>query len=313
VKYHGRSADLAASLGIPSYFVSEPRGSAPLRYVRQWVKTRRLLREKQPNTVIVMQPPIIALLAVTAFAPRSRMVIGDLHSGVFLNPKWRWAARWTFRLLRGSNAAIVTNEILAERSRSAGVRTIVSHDLITESTGASASPPQGFDRPADSALFALVPVAYANDEPIDALLDAAANRPEVRWVLTGRAPQDVRQRASANVTFTGYVSDAEYRWLVEHCAVMLALTTRDHTMQRVGYEAMSGAKALVVSGTQVLRDFFGDAAIYTAPTSVDITMAVDAALERREDLQGLMARRRAEQIERQTTALEQIRALLRAE
>ncbi len=67
--------------------------------------------------------------------------------------------------------------------------------------------------------------------------------------------------------FTGYLTNSDYDAELANCDVVMALTTRDHTMQRAGYEAIAAAKPQVTADFKVLRDFHADAAIYVDPHS----------------------------------------------
>lgn len=308
VRFHRRSQGIADALGIDSYYVHSASGGVLRRYGAQTRDTARILRAARPATVILMQPPVIALVVVrllTLFT--MTRVIGDLHSGVFLDPKWRWATGLTLRLLRGRHGAIVTNEPLARIARKRSVRTMVLHDLVQVSPTNADTPSQpAVAQDDDGRPLVLVPLAYANDEPIEEILSAAREVDDVTWILTGKAPASVRDGASQNVRFSGYVTNEEYDWLLRHSTVAVALTTRNFTMQCVGYEAMSAAKPLVTSNTESLRHFFGPSAVYADPTGQAIASAVKEAVSRRADLEHLIAGQRDRQILEQKKALEKL-------
>ena len=307
VRFHRRSQGIADALGIDSHYIYSATGGALRRYASQTRDTARILRQTRPATVILMQPPVSALLVLRVLTLfRKTRIIGDLHSGAFLDPKWRWATGLTLWLLRGRHGAIVTNEPLARIARERSVRTLVLHDLVhPTSANSEASGVVGneADRP-----VVLVPLAYANDEPVKEILAAARQVDNATWVLTGKAPNSVRDQAPPNVRFSGYVTNEEYDSLLHHAAVAVALTTRDYTMQCVGYEAMSAAKPLVTSNTESLREFFGRSAVYAEPTAAAISSAVQEALRRRTELEDLMTDSRNRQVTEQTKALEELGA-----
>lgn len=309
VRYHSRSKGVADSLGIESHFVRSD-GSVLLRYWKQFVETRRLVRTRCPSIVVVMQPPIFALLSVWITLPRGSMIVGDLHSGAFLNKRWKWALPMTLRLLRRRGAAIVTNRELATACVAAGVRTFVLHDTVTVGFSGNAAvhdAPQSLVD-VDLSSSVLVPVTYANDEPIDAILTAAASAPELIWLLTGRAPESVVRKAPMNVLFTGYVTDGEYAWLMNNTTVTLALTDRPFTMQCAGYESMSAGKPLVTSRTETLVDYFGSAAVYTELQASTIADSVRHAVTQADSLSGRMRDQRVFRMREQDAALEGLRS-----
>lgn len=311
IRYHGRSASIAEQVGIPVFFV-HAEGGLILRYARQASTTARLLREHRPRVVVLMQPPVVALIVVKILSiGRKVRVIGDLHSGVFVDRRWQWATNLTLALLRGQRSgAIVTNRPLAIRAERASVRVLVAHDPIIESKPKEEySAFLGDDiRKLSNREFLLVPLAYANDEPVLEIIEAARTMPDTHWVFTGRAPASILSTAPSNIQFTGYVSLEEYSWLVESSTVMVALTTRDLTMQRVGYEAMSAGRALVTSARPALMEFFEQAAVYSGTTVKEIAKAVREALDTHEHLESVMKSRREYQIENQERAISDLRA-----
>ncbi|WP_368498776.1 hypothetical protein [Herbiconiux sp. A18JL235] len=309
IRHHGRSADLAAALDIPAIFVDGGSGNVLRRYLRQWNDTRQAVRSGRPSHVIVMQPPLPALLAVLSVREgrRSRL-IGDLHTGALENPKWRWASGIVLRILRRRGFAVVTNEELADRVSVRGTEALVMHDLLP-------SLPDTLDDTLDdpklaelrAKTFILVPVTYANDEPIDALLEAASSGRDVTWVLTGRAPTGVSSSAPPNVYFTGYVSNADFLRLLSWCSAVAALTTREFTMQRAGYEALGAGKALITSNTNTLLRYFEDAAVFTDNSARSIADAGRRALDESRALALKMTRLREAKIASESMALQSLR------
>lgn len=125
--------------------------------------------------------------------------------------------------------------------------------------------------------YVLAPLAYAHDEPIGELLRAAEMTPDLTWVFTGHAPKSVRQSASSNVVFSGFVSNHDYVRLMSQAEVVLAITTNEDTMQRAGYEATSFARPLVTSDTRVLRDYYEGFAEICPPQAEALVEAVKRA------------------------------------
>ncbi|MCZ4076992.1 glycosyltransferase [Rhodococcus sp. H36-A4] len=281
VKHHGRSQDLALALGMLPVFIEGGAGPLPIRYAIQSIKTIRMVLEKRPPVMAIMLPPLPLLIVVKLFF-RGRLIV-DLHSGVFLDPKWKWALIPTLRLIGRKAIAIVTNSALQSVCQTHDVKAIVLHDLISSPTGSSI---KTRDRTFPS--FILTPLSYANDEPVDEILGAAALDPSLNWVLTGKAPEVVKMKATDNVTFSGYVTDSGYADLLQDCAIVVALTDRPHTMQRGGYEAMIYGKPLVTSEFPELQRFFGDAAMYVPTTATGILGGVRAATTSAEETSKLM-------------------------
>lgn len=297
---NGRTRDLASELGLEAVHIySSGRFGLPGRYVRQARETRRVLRERAPKRVALMLPPAPALLALLGRLRPGAGLVVDAHTGFFLDPKWRWAAGWSLRLVRRMGAtAIVTNDHLRDLCSAAGVRAIVLQDPILEHA------------PAASAGHVLCPLSYANDEPVDEILEAARSTPEIDWVLTGRAPEAVRERAPANVRFSGFVDDAEYARLLTTAGAVAALTTRPHTMQRAGYEAFHEAVPQLTSDFPELRGFYEDSARYADPDPASIASELRALLRERERFVERTLEVRALRAAEQRAALDEVRTAL---
>lgn len=301
-RQNGRTADLAARLGLEARFVFLPsRLGLPGRYARQLRATRRMLRAERPAALALMLPPAVALLALLGCRSRRPARLAyDLHTGFFLDPKWAWALAPALRLMRSlGGTAIVTGEPLRRRCEAAGVPALVLHDAL------SAAAPAG--RP-DGSL--LCPLSYANDEPVEEILAAAALTPGIEWRLTGRAPAAVRAAAPANVTFTGFVGDAEYAALLDGCLGVVALTTRAHTMQRAGYEALCAGVPQITSDFAELREFYADSALFVRPGAAAIAAAAEELRGRRGELVAALGRVRSLRIGEQDAAIGAVAAAL---
>lgn len=315
IGYHGRSDDLAAQLPARDVYITGGEGNRLIRYVKQWRETVRLMKRERPRVIFVMQPPVLSLWAVRASAPKRSLIIGDLHTGAFTDRKWSWAANGVLNSLRRrQGAAVVTNESLARRCRALGTTTFVLDDAVPRRVG---SAPSRVDAAGLASLkadgFVLVPLAYASDEPIDEIIAAATEDSDRVWVLTGKAPAAVRAQASANVRFSGFVSNDDYNWLAANAGAILACTDEEDTMQRAGYEAVSWERPLVTSKMTVLTEYFGDAAEFADPTATSILAAMKRAFAQREQLieriAALGKRRREEHLD----ALQRLRDYVRDE
>lgn len=303
VKFHGRSAGIAGALEIPAIFISGGEGNLLGRYWRQWRETRRFLRRTpQLRKIVVMLPPLPALLSVSLGT--TLRIAGDMHTGVFSDPKWKWALPLTMRILRKRGVGVVTNSDLANVFSSGGAAAIILHDQLTDDY---VDDGHAFESEILRALgnpdWILVPLAYAYDEPLGELIEAARRTPGLCWVLTGNAPRAFRESAPANVVFPGYISDADYRRAVVRAAAIAALTTKENTMQRAGYEAMSASQALVTTPMVVLKDFFGQAALFTEPSAEGIAAAALQVVAEQGEWRGRMSAQRQIRLAEQSASI----------
>lgn len=263
IRFHQRSEDLAAALGAEAVYVAHGqlrlKWSTPVRYVRQLVDTHRFLRRRRPPAVFVMAPPLLPTIWARLVHGRRARIVVDAHSKA-VRRVGSEQVRWSFRLLaRLADVVIVTNEPLAHQAETAGATAVVCHDPIRPLVPVPNGPlPKGVGAERPVVLF---PASWSDDEPLDAVVAAARLVSQARWVITGQ-PNRKLDGAPPNVVCTEFVSNDEYVRLVVRSAVILALTTREETMQRAGYDALRFARPLVASGTYVLRNYFGDAARY---------------------------------------------------
>lgn len=279
MRYHGRSNDLAAALGGEAVFISVgrlgQRFAVLWRYPAQAWITWRVLRRRRPAALVVMAPPLPLLLIALCWRLRhGTPVVADAHTGAVVSPR-SGAARRRFRLVaRRGDGVVVTRPALA--SMLAGCRTLTLDDPPVVAPAPTADVARS-DRPR-----VVYPCSWYDDEPIDDVLAAATALPDVEFVLTGRPHPHLR--VPANVTLTGYVDTVTYWSLLRSADLVLALTTREHTMQRAGYEALAVGAPLVVSATAALTEWFGPAAVATDAGAAALATAISRALDRREEL-----------------------------
>ncbi|MGD9857163.1 MAG: glycosyltransferase [Planctomycetaceae bacterium] len=77
----------------------------------------------------------------------------------------------------------------------------------------------------------------------------------------------IRARKPDNVRFTGFLSAGEYVGQLQASDAVMALTTRDHTMQRGAYEAVYLGKPVVTSDFEVLRASFPKGTVHVRASS----------------------------------------------
>ena len=277
VPYHGRSAGLAHVLGgraewMPWARAGGPKARTVLGWLRSGARTLRLvLGVRRGTVVVVMCPPVFALVAALLAAGLSgARIVADLHSGALNDPTWKWSHGLLRLCLRRCSHVIVTNEQVLDGFPAGDRPVLVLHDPPLPQPGGGAPP----DLPAGPVI--VFPASGAADEPMDDVVGAAGLlRGEATVVITGRQPA---LAGSTDVVLPGFVDDAAYAALLRRADVVLALTTREATMQRAGYEALELGRPMVCSDTAVLRQAFGDAAVLTGPGAERLAAAIRTAL-----------------------------------
>jgi glycosyltransferase involved in cell wall biosynthesis len=266
-----RSAALARELGIDdARFITAGGGkglvSAIGRYPRQMASTVRALLGRRPRGVLVQHPPSPVVWAVAVYAAVSgaRFVI-DAHSDAFQRARWLRPLWLTRFLVRRAEAVLVTDPFWAQTVTGWGGRAIVNPDVPTTFEADAAYPV------ADGFSVAVVNT-WAADEPIEAIVDAARELPEVTFHVTGRADARVAALGELprNVRFTDFLPEPAYYALLASASAVMCLTTRDHTMQRGACEALSLGRPIITSDWPLLRDYFARGTVHVgaAPASI---------------------------------------------
>lgn len=297
IPYHGRSAGLALALGARAEWMPWARsGGARAATVRGWLRSglrtlRLVLAVRRGTLVVVMCPPVFALVAAVLAARLSgARIAADLHSGALNDRKWAWSHGVLGACLRHCSHVLVTNRSILDGAATAGRPVLVVHDPPVPLAEGGTAPPLP-DGP-----IVVFPASGADDEPLDQVVAAAGLlRGEATIVITGRQPE---LRGAPDVVLPGFVDDRAYAALLRRADVVLALTTREATMQRAGYEAVELGRPLVCSDTAVLRETFSGAAVLAGPGAEPLAAAVRTALR---------------DADRLRTAMQQVRATMHAQ
>lgn len=285
---HQRTAALAAALGVEPQFMPwarHGRGGRALvaGWVRSAVRTVGLVRSAAPDAVVVVQaPPVFAPLVAVAARRRGQRVVVDAHSGAFNDDRWAWSHGLQRRVLAHCDLLVVTNEALvAGEALPAGLRVAVAHDVLARRV-----PERSGDVVDLRTRTVVFPASGMPDEPLDAVRGAAARLAGEGFevVVTGRQQVLV---AGPGLRPSGWLEQDDYEELLRSAACVLALTTRENTMQRAAYEALERDIPVVCSDTRALREAFGDSAEYAPPTAVGIADAVLRADARRAEMLAL--------------------------
>ena len=277
------------------------------RYAASALETWRALRRRRPAVVFSANMPVFLPLTAWAYASLARVpLVLDCHSGAFNHPHWRWARSLNRFLAKQAALNVTTNDhhrALVERW---GGRALIMSDVpLAPRLG---DPSRELRRPAIAAVC-----SYAFDEPVEAIVAAAARCPEVSFYLTGD-PAKRRRRVPGelppNVIATGFLPDAEYYALLAAADGVLVLTTRDHTMQRGAYEALYLGTPIVTSDWPLLREVFREAALYVDNSAADIARAIAALAREPACWRAHAAARGAERRQVYALALEELNARL---
>jgi glycosyltransferase involved in cell wall biosynthesis len=231
------------------------------KYLGQAIRTARILHRERPDAVFVMTPPLFAALPAFWYARRHKAsVVLDAHSAAFMHRRWRYFQRLQFALCRRAAATLVHNDHIANLVRSRGAQAIIVRDVPIAYRRI-----ETFPRP--EAFTVAVVCSFNYDEPVEAILGAAARLPDVRFFITGNPrhlQHELKARLPSNAVLTGFLSAEAYGGLLQGADAVMTLTTRDHTMLRGAYEAIYQGTPVLVSDWPVLRDAFDEGSVHVA-------------------------------------------------
>jgi glycosyltransferase involved in cell wall biosynthesis len=262
-------------LGIAS------RPLVPFRYAISAVRTAAYLVRRRPTALLVTHPPVFPGLIGLAYSRWTKTpIVLDSHPNAFgeksnrigrlLLPLHRWLAQHV-------DLVIVGVDVLCHRVEEWGGQALVVH----EAPPIGELPPRSRSTGRPNVLWIGI---FAADEPVSALMDAAALSPDIDFVVTGdlrKLPLDPR-RAPRNVHFSGYLRGALYRQALADADAVLALTDDRTSALRAASEATYARKPLVVSDLPHLAELFPHA-IRVPNDGPGIAAGVAEALERSDD------------------------------
>jgi glycosyltransferase involved in cell wall biosynthesis len=214
------------------------------------------LARLRPRAVIVTNPPVFPGLAVAAYSAVSRRpFVLDSHPGSFgvkgnvVAQRLLEVTKW---LARRASAVMVTVDDYVERVEGWGGRGLVVHEAPPLWQVPAAAPAGGRPR----VLYVGV---FGGDEPVEAIVDAAALLPDVDVAVTGdlaRCPAGLRERATPNVHFVGYLGPEAYAAEFAGAHAVVTLTTEPTSIMRSAYETVYARRPLVTSDWPALRAVF---------------------------------------------------------
>jgi glycosyltransferase involved in cell wall biosynthesis len=264
---------------------------APIKYILQAARTWQVLWGERPRAVHVQTPPFLCGLVVYLYGRLTGApYVFEYHSAAF-DRVWDWARPIQGFLARHAATNIVTNQHWADVVGEWGAESLVMFDPFLEL-------PPGEPYPVEPGFNVGFVSTFASDEPVSEVLEAAKELPEVHFYITGdtrKKPASFFEAAPPNVTFTGFLEpNGRYLGLLRAVDAVLVLTTRDHTLQLGGCEAVAVGKPLITSDYPYLRQVFRGGAIFTPNTAEGIRDAVAEARARHTELSGAVAAFRQE-------------------
>lgn len=270
------SANMHAENVYIHFFGYRNKLLSPFKYPLMGIKTLWVLFRKKPDVVIGMSPPLFTITFIDLYCriAKKHFVI-DAHTGSLISPPWTRFRKMHQALCQRALTTIVTNDYLKEL-----VESWKGHAMIL-------IPPIRYPeievRNLMKAKNLLVVNSYAWDEPLGQTLEAARQFPDVGFYVTGAIHKQARgliEKYKNVATFTDFISYKEYLSLLKNVNGVLCLTTRDHTLQSGGVEAVYMGKPFLTSDFDILKQLFPLGTVYVNPhRSESIAQGIREMLE----------------------------------
>lgn len=265
---------------------------------------RRQIAGLQPDLVhfgIVQQPLLYRGRVVTT--------MHDLTTLRFRNPAKNTAVFWTkqqvYKLVNviaaHKSARILVPSKFVRDDVAAYCRVPLSKIMVTYEAADPLPPGSAPYEPVHNAPFIMYigrPTPHKNlGRLIDAFVVLQQTHPDLRLVLAGKKDANyeryeriVAERSIKNVVFTDFVTDEQYRWLLEHCRAYV-FPSLSEGFGLPGLEAMRHGAPVVSSNATCLPEILGDAAHYFDPLDVAAMAGAIAEVIDNEPLRASLAQK----------------------
>ncbi|MBA3903423.1 MAG: hypothetical protein C0522_07090 [Rhodocyclaceae bacterium] len=282
INYQRRAESMQNYFGYEIFYVATGHVSRRYKigaYLLQCKRTLDILLRERPDVVWLQLPPnflVHLLLLFRWISRRPIVVITDCHNAAFRRP-WRLFPFTSFALNRGDLVLVHNRDVIGMAQR-AGVLTERLRVLEDCVPSLATVEPAG-----NNAAMIVMPCSFHADEPIKAVLDAARQVPAATFVITGNRKkvesQGLIERAPANVVFPGFLPAEEFDRLLLGASAVLCLTTEEGIQLSAASEAIAAGRPMILSDTRLLRELFGEGAIFVDNSASSIAAACRNAIE----------------------------------
>lgn len=264
---------LDAPLYLVHYFGWKKLWNAPLKYPPMWLKTWWLLMRQKPSSVLVINTPVFAPFCVYAYCVLAGVPFAmNVHGHTLGGRRWGWSVPLQRFLARRAAVNLVGTQEYQNILNSWGAKTLFLED-----------PPLNIpDFPEVSQNYSgkfevTVVSTFAGDEPLEVVLEAARETPEVHYSILGDvvlARKEFLDAAPGNVSFPGYLKGNMYWKQLKSSNAIMVLTTNPYSLVAGGVEGMYCGIPLILSRQPALLDYFINGTVFFDHTPESLANAV---------------------------------------
>lgn len=283
---------------------------APFKYILQALKTLQVLFKHRPRYVYITNPPAFAPLFVLIYCRLTgNEYIMDTHPPALYSRKWGWTVPLQRFLAKRAKMNVIDQERYASMMRDEwGAEAMVLENPLERNINYDSDAQPGTER------FKIAVVnTFAVDEPLQPILDAARQLPDVEFHVTGdpeRGNQEMIASAPENVVFTGYLRGKDYWNLVYTSRATMVLTTYPYSLLGGGMDSLLLDKPSILSDQPVLRDYFTQGTVFADNTADGLVEAINTVREQEQTLIQQVSELKTDKLERWKTDFQQLEALV---
>lgn len=267
-KFQRRPLSMQPFFGFNTVFIPTKIRKRPFKifdYLYKSVKSAHYLVTNTPQILWIQLPPtpLLNLALLYRSLNKKTIVIADCHNGTFSEEWVRYLNKT--KTLNRADIIVTHNHVIKELALSRGADP--KKVIVLETKPASKPQASGFTTQFDiKTPWILMPCAFAEDEPIATVFEAAKLMPEITIVISGDVKSatglhDISSPPS-NVVLIGFLPKQDYEVLFCKADAVLGLTTEHHVQLSVANEATGFGMPMILSDTPLLRELFGRGAVY---------------------------------------------------
>ena len=268
----------------------------PLRYLYLSAKTLNILLTRRPNVIFAQNPSIIlaSFLCFLRTLFKYKLII-DRHSNFKLNNlrnkklKWRLFHFFSKYSVKNCEFTIVTNAHLKNLIDLWGGKGHVLQDKLPQ-----IREPKLIFLPYKKNIAFIS--SFSEDEPLMEVIEAA-NLINPNWgiYITGskqsymKKNKDLFQNLPSNINLTGFIPETDYYDLIYSADLLIVMTTQEYTLTCGAYEGISLGKAIILSDTKTIKEYFCSGVLYSKPDAQSIAQKIIEGIKKSKELQAQVA------------------------
>ena len=281
------SAMFAQRLNAPLYLIHylswKRPWVAPFKYPPMWLKTWWILFKQRPSAVLVINTPVFAPLCVYIYCLLARIPFAmNVHGHTLSGRRWGWSRPIQRYLAKRAAVNLVGTVEYKQILESWNAKTVLLEYIPTQVPSENYKTTEKTDE-----FWITVVNTFAGDEPLEVVLEAARQLPNVCFYVTGEtalAKKELLDSATQNVIFTGYLKGATYWEQLFSSNAVMTLTTNPHSLVAGGSEGMYMGKPLILSNQPALTEYFSKGAVFVEHTAMGIVEGVRKTREQESKL-----------------------------